>query len=301
MTIRPRLPVSVSLQLENRWSLRGKEEGENIAEAVSPGVFIMQSALYALVEEGLTGLPAALDEDAKEQIGIAEMVSAFCGADIEPDRQVWGDQGPPGQPENAAPVPPDRGRDNRNLPDLITMLEGKEEGDQAAQRRSTECGVIGRRERTELPIDEGLEIVQQELPVERPAAAAELRVCHRCVLRHAIDASVSDADEDHWFHAGDLGQAISGGVGTPGVTGEVGCSAVKEVLAVVQVKDGKAALRLRKVGGGKIDRDAAICRNRCASQGTELVARVRREFRVQHGGRGQAGRSDWYEGGSARF
>ena len=181
------------------------------------------------------------------------------------------------------------------------MLEGEKEGDQAAEGRSTKGGVVRRRKSTELPIHERLEVVQHQLAVERATPSAELRVRDGCVLRHAIDAGVGDADEDYGFHAGDLGQAIGGGVGAPGVTREIGRGAVKEVLAVMQIEDREASIGFGKVGDGKIDGDAAVGGNRCTSQGAELVAGIVGEFRVQHGSPEEAGRSDRCQGGSARF
>ena len=83
-----RLSAGVFPRSEDSWSLCGEEEGKNVAEAIGPGVFVVQAALYALVDEVLAGLPTPFDKNAEEQIGIAKMVSALRGADVEPDRQI---------------------------------------------------------------------------------------------------------------------------------------------------------------------------------------------------------------------
>ena len=73
------------------------------------------------------------------------------------------------------------------------------------------------------------------------------------VLGHAAETGVGDADEDERLgEAGEV-EAVGGLAGAPGAAGDVGGARVEEVLTVVKVEDGKAAVGLGDVGGGEVD------------------------------------------------
>ena len=66
----------------------GKEKLKHVAKALGPGGFVVNGALGLQIGEVFSDVPAAVDEGAFEQLGIAEGADAFGGSDVEPDPQV---------------------------------------------------------------------------------------------------------------------------------------------------------------------------------------------------------------------
>jgi hypothetical protein len=250
-----------------------KEELEDAVEARGPGVFVVESAGDAEVVEVDVVAPAALEEAAVEGVGVAEMAEAFGGAHIQPDagmREVgrlgseartdaggarWNTAAEP--LEHAAVVPPDAGREDGEAAEDLRVLEAEGERDEAAEGAAAEAGVRGAIEQAEALGDEGQEFLDEEAAVELAFAAAAHGVAGGCVLGHAADAGVVDADEDEGLDAAFASEAVGGGVGAPGAAGKVRGAGVEEVLAVVKVEDGEVAAGIGGVGLGEVDADAA--------------------------------------------
>ncbi len=218
---------------------------------------MVRRAEGTLVEEILSFLPAALDEQREEHIGVMEVPRAFGCAHVEPDRERRLGYGLPDKAKDAAAVPPQGGRDDGDLAKDAAVLEGKEEGDKAAERGSAKCGVGSGGGGAELAVNKRLKLFDEQRAIERSLAAAEAGVRGGGVLGHALEAGIGDADEDHRLNRTGLCQPIGGAVSAPSVAREVGGVPVEEVLTVVQVEDGKRALRLGEVSSGKIDGDGA--------------------------------------------
>ena len=100
---RPRL-----IAKEHRGSPGGKEEGENVAKAVSPSVLVVDTADNSLIDKIATRLPAAFGKDAEELVGVTDMMGTFRGANIEPYEELRSGRGAAGETKDATAIPPDR-------------------------------------------------------------------------------------------------------------------------------------------------------------------------------------------------
>ena len=138
------------------------------------------------------------------------------------------------------------------------MLEAEVEGDETAERGASEAGVFGGGEGAIGVVDEGFHFVEEESAVGLAFTATQPEVACWGVLGHAAEAGVGDADEDDGFDLVVGEEAVGGGVGLPGASGDVGEAAVEEVLAVMQVEDWKAAGGVFVVGGGEVDGDGSF-------------------------------------------
>ena len=160
--------------------------------------------------------------------------------------------------EDAAVVPPDGGAEDGEFAEDLRVLKAEVEGDEASERGAAEGGVVGTWEGAVGAIEEGFDLVDQEAAVSVAFAACHAEVAGGGVLRHAAEAGVGDADEDDGFDFVGGQEGVSGGMGPPGASGDVGEAAVEEVLAVVEVEDGEAAGGVFVVGGGKVDGDVRV-------------------------------------------
>ena len=138
------------------------------------------------------------------------------------------------------------------------MLEPEIQGDEATQRRAAEGGRLATGPGAVGGVNLRLELLDEEAAIAGGFAAAKLCVAGGGVLRHATKAGVGDADEDDRLDFIRFGETVGGGVGTPGVAGNIGGEVVEEVLAVVKIEDGKAAGGIGEVGFGEIDGDGAL-------------------------------------------
>ena len=137
-------------------------------------------------------------------------------------------------------------------------MEADGKGNQAGEGGTAESGVCGVGERAVIGVYLGFEVVDEEFCVEGALAAAELGVAVGGVLGHAAGSGVGDADEDDGFYQACGGEAVGGGVDLPGMAGEVGEARVDEVLAVVKIEDGEAAMGFGEVGFWQIDVEGAV-------------------------------------------
>lgn len=107
-------------------------------------------------------------------------------------------------------------------------------------------------------VEEWLDLVEEQAAIAVALAAAVLGVGGWGVLGHAAQAGVGDADEDEGLDAALGGELVCGGVGEPGMAGEEGGAPVEEILAVVQVQDREAFIRILKVLAGEVDEEGAV-------------------------------------------
>src|SRR5215472_11709310 len=117
-------------------------------------------------------------------------------------------------------------------------------------------GGIG--QRAKLAIDAGLQLFDEETAVAIAVAAAEAGVTAGRVFSHAAQAGVIDADEDQGLDQAFPRETVGGRVGAPRAAWYVGGAAVEEILAIVEIEDGKSAGGLVRVGFRQVDFDVAI-------------------------------------------
>lgn len=91
-------------------------------------------------------------------------------------------------------------------------------------------------------VDLGFEFFNKEAGVAAGFASAKFEVTGGGVFGHAAEAGIGDAEEDDWFNLTGFGEAVGGGMGTPGVAGDIGGEVVEEVLTVVKIEDRKTAV-----------------------------------------------------------
>jgi hypothetical protein len=228
-------------------------------EAVGPGVFGVEAAGDFVEGEVGSGTPALFFELAAELFGVAYVALAFGGADVEPDAgaRVVGRIEVADEGEDTALIPPEGGGEDAEAAERFRVFEAEIEADEAAEGGAAEAGVFRAGEGAVGDIDEGDKFFEDEAAVAVAFASAHFEVAGGGVLGHAAKAGVGDADEDGGGDAAGVGEPVGGGAGAPGVAGDVGGSVVKEILAVVEVEDGEAAVGLGGVLGREVDGDAA--------------------------------------------
>ncbi len=192
-----------------------------------------------------------------EEVGVAEVAEAFGGTHVEPDAEGGFGAGTSDAVEDGSPIPPDAGGEDGDFAEDVGVVEGDGQGDEAAEGGATDGGVGGVGEGAEGLVDEGLELVDEETAVAATVSSVTARVAGMGVFCHPPNAGVVDADEDDGFDLVGAGEGIGCGVGLPGAVRDEGGSAVDEVLAVVEIEDGKAAMGFGEVGLGEIDDDVA--------------------------------------------
>jgi hypothetical protein len=252
-----------------------EEEAEDVGEAGGPGGFFVEGAGDAeVVEVGWRGggfvpsgvewavVPAALEETAVEEVGVAEMAEAFGHAHVEPDAEVGFGAGAPDAVQDGSLIPPDAGREDGGFAEDVGVVECYRQRNQTSERRTADGGVGRVGEGAEGFVDEGFELVDEEAAVAGTFAAAPTGIAGVGVLGHAADAGVGDADEDDGFDFVGSGEGVGGAVDLPGAVGDEGGAAVDEVLAVVEIEDGEATGGLVRggvgeVGFGEVDGDVA--------------------------------------------
>jgi len=208
----------------------------------------MKGAGDAKVVEVDAVAPAAGEQAAVEEVGVAEVAQAFGHAHVQPDAGARVGMGLVKQGEDAAIVPPDAGRDDGEFAEGFRMREAEGERDETSERGTAEGRVGWGGEGSEAGVDVREQGFEQELAIEGALASTEFGVGGGGVLGHAAEAGVGDADEDEGLDEAGGGELVCGGVGAPGVAGEVGGSWVEEVLAVVEIEDGEAPAGLGAVG-----------------------------------------------------
>ncbi len=252
-----------------------EKKAEDVAETGGPGVFVVGCVGDLEVVEIDSVVPAAELKAAVEEIGVVDVLMAFCGAYVQPDAEVGPGVGAGDEVEQAAVIPPDTGGKGGDFAEDAGVIEAEDERDEAAEGGASEGGIGGVGEGAEGGVDEGLEVVDQELAVEGAFATAELGVAGGGVLGHAAGTGVGDADEDEGLDETGAGELVGGGVGAPGVAGEESGAVVEEVLSVVQIEDGEALVGVGEVGFWEINSDVARAGQEAGLEGREdAVTRV---------------------------
>jgi hypothetical protein len=239
----------------NRSGMGWEEEEEDVGEAGGPGgLFVEGSGDAEVVEVGGDGgggvpgcfegavVPAALEETAVEEVGVAEVAEAFAHAHVEPDAEAGFGAGAADAMEDGALIPPDAGGEDGGFAEDVGVVECDGEGDEAAEGGASDGGVGWVGEGAEGLVDEGFELVDEEASVAGAFATAATGVAGVGVLGHAADAGVGDADEDEGFDFAGAGEGVGGGVGLPGAMGDERGAGVDEVLAILEIEDGEATL-----------------------------------------------------------
>ena len=233
----------------------GDRETVTHRRSVAPGVLVVSGAGDALVAEVEAGAPAEGFEDMEEVVGVVEMAQALLHADVEPDAE--GRAGRDGleqrrdERQDAAFLPPKRGREDGELVEGGWVPQAEVERDEAAERGASEAGVLGLGAGAVGAVEEWLDLFEEEAAVAVALAAAVAWVGGGGVLGHAAKAGVGDADEDEGLDEAPVDEAIGGGVRPPGMAGDEGGAVVEEVLAVVEIEDGEAVVGVFEVGAGE--------------------------------------------------
>ena len=236
-----------------------KEEGEDLVEAVGPGVLIVRGAGNDQQPEVLVGggavVPAALQEETVKQFNITDVTLALGGSDVEPDTKVRFGSGVGDEGQDGAVVPPDGRAENGEFAEDLGVLQPEIEADEGAERGATEAGGPGTGEGAEGGVDERLQLLDEESAVAVAFAATHAEIAGRGVFGHAAETGVGNADENDGLDDTLRGEAVCGGFSLPGSAGDVGGLRVDEVLAVMEVEDGKAAGGIGGVRLGQVDGD----------------------------------------------
>jgi hypothetical protein len=90
------------------------------------------------------------------------------------------------------------------------------------------------------------------------AATAETRHARRSVLAEALFACVVDAHDDEGLDTAVVDVIVGSLSHVPVHAWNEGGGAIEEILTVVEIEDGKGALEVRVVAGGKIDDEIAL-------------------------------------------
>ena len=192
-----------------------------------------------------------------EEVGIAEVAEAFGGTHVEPDAEVGFGAGTSDAVEDGSAIPPDAGGEDGDFAEDVGVVEGDGQGDEAAEGGAADGGVGGVGEGAEGLVDEGLELVDEEAAVAATVSSVTARIAGMGVFCHPPKAGVVDADEEDGLDLVGAGEGVGCGVGLPGAVRDEGGSAVDEVLAVLEIEDGEAAVGFGEVGVGEIDDDVS--------------------------------------------
>ena len=129
------------------------------------------------------------------------------------------------------------------------------------------------------------------MTVARAFAAAQAEVASGGVLGEAARAGVADANQDDWLDYAAGGEPVGGGVRAPRAIDHIGGAAVKKVLAIVEIKHGKAAFRFGAIRLREVDENVSIGREEVRVELREnAVTRVFVKLMARHSLDGRLGR-----------
>src|SRR5216684_4585388 len=137
------------------------------------------------------------------------------------------------------------------------MLQPQIEGDEAAQRRTADAGMLRAGERAVFAIDEGLYFFEEKLCIAVGAAAAEFGDVRGSVFADAR-FGVVHADDDQRGDYASLNAIIRSLADVPVLSRDEGSGAIEEILAVVKIKDGETARGLTGVSGRGVNDEVAL-------------------------------------------
>src|SRR5882672_182674 len=241
-----------TLQLSSR-----KQKLEEGAHALSPRGFIVFRALDALVIKVVTELPAFVEERVAQHFHVIHNARAFARANVEPDARARFGHAGLRESHDDAVIPPDRGRESGNFSERFRHTKAEIEADETAERGAANSGAPGATFDTICGLNEGHQFIEEKFSVTIGATAAESGHARRGVFANAGFTRVVDADDDHGFCPASENGRIRGIPNMPIHSGNIGRATVEKILAIMQIEDGKMALRLVVVAWGKVNNDAA--------------------------------------------
>src|SRR5229473_1056280 len=237
--------------------VRGIQELQKWADALSPGGFVVLRAFDALVVQVLFELPAFFEQHIAEFFHLRHDAGTFARADIQPDARAGLDDRRPREAVNHLLVPPNRWREGGDFPENARMLEAQVERNKSAQGGAADAGVLRAGERAVFAVDEGLHFFDEKFGIAIGAAAAEFGNVSRRVFANA-GFGVVHADDDQRGDGADLNAVIGGLADVPILPGDEGCGAVEKILAVMKIEDGKMARGLLGVSGRSVNDEVAL-------------------------------------------
>src|SRR5712692_2208159 len=236
---------------------RGIQELQKRRDALCPGHFIVLRAFDALVVQVVLQPPAFFEEHVTEALNFLRDARAFARADIQPDaRAGLHDRGPSKTVDNEL-VPPDGRRESGDSSKNARMLEPQIEGNEAAQRRTADAGVLRAGERAVFAIDERLHFFKQKFCIAVGASAAEFGDVGGSVFANPRLGVVHPDDDQRGDRAG-LNAMIRGLPDVPVLPGDEGSGAIEEILAIMKIKDGETAPGLAGVTGRRVNDEVAL-------------------------------------------
>ena len=237
-----------------------EQKTKDVRKAGGPCGFLVDGTDRAGVGEVDTLPPAAFEQALEEGIRVSEMTEALGGAHIEPDAEIRSWPGVAEQGEDGAVVPPDGRAEYSETTKDVGMLKAEIEGDEAAEGGTTKCGVVVFGQGAIGGVYEGLDLLHEDPAVSMAFSACAASVAGRGVFGHAAETGIGDAYQDDGLDLPSQGKAVGGGVGLPCAPGDVGKARVEEVLAVVKVEDGKAAIPVGVILGRQVNGNGALRR-----------------------------------------
>lgn len=235
-----------------------KQEAQHGPDAPCPTGFVVSSLRKALEVQILAVAPSIRAQAAGEVFGVLNGAPALFFSHIEPYTRPFPDlrrelvEGA----EDGFVVPPDAGREDGQLAEVLGVAQAEVERDEAAEGRATEPGGLPFSLDTVAAGDEGHDFFDQQAAVVIGFAAASLKVAFVGVLGQTAVAGVVDSHDDQG-----LGLAgFDGGVGMladfPGTSGEGG-GGIEQILSVVHVENGVGSMGVLVVAGRQVDDEIA--------------------------------------------
>ena len=188
--------------------------------------------------------PSTFEQTLEEDVGIAQMAQAFGCSHVEPDTEVGARPGVAEKGQDGAIVPPYRGAHYGESTEDVRMLKANIERDEAAEGGAAQSRVLAVGQGAVGAIDERLDLFDDDSAIGMAFSARTPGFPGGRVLRHAAEAGICDADEDHRLDLACEREVVCGGVGLPCTSGNVRKPRIEEVLTVVKIEDGEAAFRV---------------------------------------------------------
>src|SRR5229473_1965910 len=236
---------------------RGIQELQKRSDALRPSRFVVLRAFDALVVQVAPKAPAFFEEHVTELLDVLHDARAFARTNVQPDARAGLHDRGLSKTVDDEMVPPDGRRERGDFSKNARMLEPQIKGDQAAQRRTADAGVLRAGERAVFAIDERLHFFNQKFCIAVGAAAAEFGNVGGSVFANAR-LRVVHPDDDQRRDRTRLNEVIRGLPNVPVLPGDEGGSAIEEILAVMKIEDGETAPGLVGVSGRRVNDEVAL-------------------------------------------
>src|SRR5258708_9430210 len=130
---------------------RGIQELQKRSDALRPSRFVVLRAFDALVVQVAPKAPAFFEEHVTELLDVLHDARAFARTNVQPDARAGLHDLGLSETQDDELVPPDGQRQRGDFSKNTRMLQPQIEGDQAAQRRTSNAGVLPTRHRAAFP------------------------------------------------------------------------------------------------------------------------------------------------------